>query len=272
MGKPAPESLNTESGIGSSGTGINQSLACKGGEFCNGASVDCSPEQYNSLRNEMTAWFQRISVIYSFSTAAIIAILGFQLSNSDPSKGDNIIRVLSQVLSFAFLYFFSYYTIKLLGRTSSLIARQGSYIKVYYEKGKGWITRNRAFGDRIDNYKNNAKNKEERDEVEKVYWTKAGTNSESSFLRAIAITALVISGILCIIVIQRIITKLTNLCDICWQCLLSVGLFLVIILVIVNFWRITSIYLKEYGDIWTKLWEKFKEEEEENKRGKSGSA
>lgn len=94
-------------------------------------------KDYELNRNEMTAWYQRLTQMYHFTLVAVAPLLGFTLS---------ILKENSPAVVFAALFTLTTFVatagMALIARTYSVIFRQGSYLRVFYETNL-WIFSNR---------------------------------------------------------------------------------------------------------------------------------
>jgi hypothetical protein len=98
-------------------------------------------DEYYNIRREMTAWFQRMTLTYSFVFLVNATLIGIQLRIAESQHN---FKILLLMIFTTLILLFTCGSAKLMARTYSIIFRQGSYLRVYYGS-KTWINRNRSF-------------------------------------------------------------------------------------------------------------------------------
>ena len=96
-------------------------------------------KEYLDIRNEMTAWFQRLTLTYNFCLLALVALLGSEIIVLNNKNEPALFLVTIMVL------IVSAGGARMMGRIYTVIFRAGSYLRIYYKDIAKWVDNSRAF-------------------------------------------------------------------------------------------------------------------------------
>jgi len=196
-------------------------------------------KEYFDLRNEMTAWFQRLTLTltYNFCLLALVAMLGSELILFNNQK----VNLPSLFLVTIMVLIVSSGGARMMGRLYTAIFRQGSYLRIYYKDKAKWIENNRNFWDLHD-----------KEPVSPhLRWVKGGTEVHimGGMLGGFGVTSIIM---LCI-------GGSSITCETFCSAFLAYISGIIILLSVIVFW-VLSLYrlwgTKEHKKLWEEGWQK----------------